>query len=35
MGVVLTSLPALAALEDRVAADFEPLDGYVVMKEGD
>ena len=32
---VLTSLPALAALEDEVAGDFEPLDGYVVMKEGD
>ena len=32
--VLLTSLPALAALEDEVAGDFEPLDGYVVMKEG-
>jgi hypothetical protein len=35
MWVLLTALPALAALEDEVAADFEPLDGYVVMKEGE
>jgi hypothetical protein len=32
--VALTSLPAVAALEDEVAGDFKPLDGYVVMKEG-
>ena len=35
MLILLTSVPALAALEDEVAGDFEPLDGYVVMKEGD
>jgi hypothetical protein len=33
--MLLTALPALAALEDDIARDFNPLAGYVVMKEND
>jgi hypothetical protein len=31
--MLLTALPALAAVEDDIARDFGPLAGYVVMKE--